>query len=106
MSIDKYILSDTSYKPTTTHPLSPLPACQLRSSTLTNPSIAFENMNTIRQYVQGFQRVADHFDDTCLDNPKARELYPAIVSTAQSAGWLDSSFQVCKLHVHQHTYLF
>ena len=42
---------------------------------------------------QGFQRVADNLEDTCLDNPRAREDFPAIVAAAHRDGWLDSTFQ-------------
>jgi len=37
--------------------------------------------------------VADNLEDTCLDNPRAREEFPAIVATAHRDGWLDSTFQ-------------
>lgn len=43
--------------------------------------------------MQGFQRVADNLEDTSLDNPRATTDFPSIVSEAQAAGWLDSSFQ-------------
>ncbi len=45
---------------------------------------------------QGFQRVADNLEDTCLDNPRAREEFPAIVAAAHRDGWLDSSFEARK----------
>mmetsp|Transcript_19931 Transcript_19931/g.60231 ORF Transcript_19931/g.60231 Transcript_19931/m.60231 type:complete len:760 (-) Transcript_19931:626-2905(-) len=45
------------------------------------------------QLVKGFQRVADNLEDTSLDNPRATTDFPSIVSEAQAAGWLDSSFQ-------------
>ena len=44
---------------------------------------------------QGFQRVADNLEDTCLDNPAAREKFPVIVTAARHNGWLDSGFQAC-----------
>ena len=45
-------------------------------------------------HAQGFQRVADNLEDTCLDNPRAGDEYPAIVSAAQKHGWLEPSFEV------------
>ncbi len=37
--------------------------------------------------------MADNLEDTCLDNPAARDKFPAIVAAARRDGWLDSGFQ-------------
>ena len=38
---------------------------------------------------QGFQRVSNNLDDTCLDAPKARDVFQKRVAEATTAGWLD-----------------
>lgn len=40
-------------------------------------------------HVQGFQRVSNNLDDTCLDAPKARDVFQKRVAEATTAGWLD-----------------
>ena len=39
--------------------------------------------------MQGFQRVSNNIDDTCLDAPKAKDVFQKQIAAAVSGGWLD-----------------
>ncbi|KAL3152918.1 hypothetical protein ABBQ38_012224 [Trebouxia sp. C0009 RCD-2024] len=41
------------------------------------------------QMARGFQRVSTNLEDTCLDAPKARDVFQKCVTDATTAGWLD-----------------